>query len=485
MNYELQVLLGLNCNFKCSHCLNNSGPGNRDQDISDSEVELLFETISLNKSIKTVSFSGGEPLLYIARIESLISKLRAARSDLKFSITTNGSLIARNELILKQLKIDYAMLSFDKEHTEFIESENFIEALSLSLGIFKKFEVNITYEDSPHYQPVRKFLLDNNIKVNFTQTIESGRKKARINQNHEIGLTSFSCPNLNTSDKSAKISFIPKKGFSICCGPVVFDNLVDSSVSFFQTFEMLQQNTLYKFLKKISNIQISTEKGVSCQSCKSALKSTSKEELDFFINRGGWNNILLKWDDQKLQHYNKLFNPKIVKKVDVGLFNNYLEDRKIISEQDIIKTEGDNLHQNEINEFSQFTIESFYDVHTAYYSVGDIVRFKNDQKIFFNLPNKYIHHKIDGKIVGYLAVCQLEQHPFFKVKAWHVGYWGINQDLKKTERDLIKSDWANLLKALNADAIITANIDFFNTPADRLSEKFNLKPTCVRLDPRQ
>lgn len=195
--------------------------------------------------------------------------------------------------------------------------------------------------------------------------------------------------------------------------------------------------------------------------------------------------ILYDWDEKKLNHYNKLFNPKIVKKVEVGSLKNYLRERDIVTTKKVLKTEGDNLPQSEIEAFSQFTIQSFYEVHTAFYGIGDIVRFKNDQKIFFNLPNKFIFHKIDEKIVGYLAVCKIEEHPFFKEKAWHIGYWGIRQGLEKPERDLIKKDWATLLDTLNREAIVVANIDYFNTPADRLSEKLNFKPICVRLDPRQ
>lgn len=57
--------------------------------------------------------------------------------------------------------------------------------------------------------------------------------------------------------------------------------------------------------------------------------------------------------------------------------------------------------------------------------------------------------------------------------------------LEKNDRDLVKLSWATMLQELNTKAAIGANIDYFNTPANVMSEKFNFKTIGLRLDPRK
>ena len=91
-----------------------------------------------------------------------------------------------------------------------------------------------------------------------------------------------------------------------------------------------------------------------------------------------------------------------------------------------------------------------------------------------------------GKIVAYLAVCFIENHPFFNEGTWHIGYWGIAPGMHdKNLKASIKSDWATKLSALNGNFRIAANIDYFNTPAIVMAENFNFKTNALRLDPRQ
>jgi len=116
LKIELQILLGLNCNFKCSHCLNSSKPGLRDFDISEAEINSLLQEVIDSENVKYVTFSGGEPLLYIDKIKHIVLTLRNKRPELKFSLTTNGALIEKNSKTLELLKIEYCMLSFDQEH---------------------------------------------------------------------------------------------------------------------------------------------------------------------------------------------------------------------------------------------------------------------------------------------------------------------------------------------------------------------------------
>jgi hypothetical protein len=151
----------------------------------------------------------------------------------------------------------------------------------------------------------------------------------------------------------------------------------------------------------------------------------------------------------------------------------------------LVKLSGDSLSEKQISEFTDFTIDNFYKNHAKYYNDASIEKFKSDRSIFFNLPYKYIYHMQDEKIIAYLAVCLIENHPYFKESVWHVGYWGISESLTyKSDRTAVKNSWAELLMQLNQSYKIAANIDYFNTSADKMAESFNFKTDVVRLDVR-
>lgn len=488
---ELQVLLGLNCNFKCSHCLNNSFPGRRDSDLSGKEIMTIVSSVSSNNNIKSISFSGGEPLLYIKEIDEIIKAIRLVRPDFKFSITTNGSLIKKNYNAIRDLKIDYCLLSYDKEHEDFFKVKDFKTALGLAKSLFQSIEINMTYENEPQISLLKEYLLTENIKVNFNKKVISGRNHSPRNDQDSINseLRTFSpltCPNLKTNQRYGKVTYIPKKGYSTCCGPVLFDNLISTHTSCFEDLNRLNDNLLNKLLLKFQSSELSLSSDLACHNCASIFKNFSEKELRMFLNTNSWDNLILEWNEDRLNTYNKLFNPKYVKKVEINSFQNYLSNHNLdYSSSNLKVSSGDKLSTEQIELFSEFTIDSFYKVHTKYYSSSDIFRFKKDQNIFFNLPYKYIYHTYNNKILAYFTACEIETHPVFKEKTWHIGYWGMSPILEKNDRDLVKLSWATMLQELNTKAAIGANIDYFNTPAKAMSEKFNFKTLGLRLDPRQ
>ena len=72
---------------------------------SDSDEILEFITIAKNQSseFKSLSFHGGEPFLYIKRIDTYLDKLNSILGDeINYFITTNGSLIVENEWFFKK-----------------------------------------------------------------------------------------------------------------------------------------------------------------------------------------------------------------------------------------------------------------------------------------------------------------------------------------------------------------------------------------------
>lgn len=147
---------------------------------------------------------------------------------------------------------------------------------------------------------------------------------------------------------------------------------------------------------------------------------------------------------------------------------------------------GSSLTSNEINNFSDFTIETFYKVHANHYPISEIEVFKAHQAVFFTRPFHYMRHELSGDIAAYLVVGMLENHPFFKDDTWHIGYWGMASTITdKNLRAGIKHDWGTLLKDLNSSHRIAGNIDYFNKPAFKMASEFGMKIHGYRFDPRE
>lgn len=99
--FRLAVILGLECNFACAYCYEGSMKGKHA--MTDKTAEQLVSFVEKNcaagKEKITVSFYGGEPLLYRKRIISLSAKLqqvaRSKGAEYQFNLVSNGSLLKR------------------------------------------------------------------------------------------------------------------------------------------------------------------------------------------------------------------------------------------------------------------------------------------------------------------------------------------------------------------------------------------------------
>lgn len=482
MNYEIQILLGLNCNFKCRHCINESAPGNVSFDLNDDETNFLITEIISNKTVTNISFSGGEPLLYIEYISNIINSTRKVRPNLVFSITTNGSLIEKEFIALSILQIDNCVISYDEEHSDFFSNEQLTSSINIAKNVFRNVELNYTYFDFSDIENIQYFLLQHNIKINFCEKIKSGRNKFK-KKHTKSTLKNLTCPNYK-STTLLKISFYPSKGFSICCGPIVFDKLMPDDQIYFKNLRLLEENYLFKFLSKARHIDLFLSNDISCHSCKEATPKFSQKDIEMFLNSNNWENLINFTDESELEKYNILFNPKFAKSAPTNTLRNPFAETT--SKSLFKKISGDQITPNDINNFTEFTINTFYKPHQNYYSPKDINRFKEEQSVFFNLPHKYLFHFSDDILVGALVLCELKNHPFFKKPAWHIGYWGIDKNKTSSEaRKSIKADWGKLLLELNKRSMIVANIDYFNKPADKMSKEFNFNTNFIRLDARR
>jgi cyclic pyranopterin phosphate synthase len=83
------------CNLRCVYCMPADGvPQLRHEDILSYEEMVRFLRISVQAGISKVRLTGGEPLVR-KDLDFLIREISALREDVDISLTTNGTLLAR------------------------------------------------------------------------------------------------------------------------------------------------------------------------------------------------------------------------------------------------------------------------------------------------------------------------------------------------------------------------------------------------------
>lgn len=117
---NIAMFLAQECNLRCLYCYGQAGeyagPGMMDKDTAFRVVDWLMEN-SRSAQRVTIGFFGGEPLLNFPLMRDVVSyarqKASGAGKEMRFSITTNGTLLT-DEIIafLKEENIE-TLISFD------------------------------------------------------------------------------------------------------------------------------------------------------------------------------------------------------------------------------------------------------------------------------------------------------------------------------------------------------------------------------------
>lgn len=99
MNYLkiLDVFIGNRCNLACHQCDTRSDIIRNTE--KDPSLLSIFEGINLTRKnfhIETYSLLGGEPLLYLDKVEQVIKHIRSLDLSARIVIPTNGSLIKKH-----------------------------------------------------------------------------------------------------------------------------------------------------------------------------------------------------------------------------------------------------------------------------------------------------------------------------------------------------------------------------------------------------
>jgi uncharacterized protein len=111
---SLTVLLTDQCNFDCTYCYQQQGENYLDFSYIAVTLDFFFDCL---EDGSTIDFSGGEPLLAFDLIEKTINYIGRKNSNenkpLRYSITTNGSLLDGSILNFLESHRFYVVLSYD------------------------------------------------------------------------------------------------------------------------------------------------------------------------------------------------------------------------------------------------------------------------------------------------------------------------------------------------------------------------------------
>ena len=139
------------CNLICPYCFAKTKKGSANyKDFTERDVDALLALLhEKNKDIPTtIVFFGGEPLMNFKIIEYTISQVKTKYSDLdiKYSITTNGTLINnQTATFLKENKIAILLSldGFDNEfnYRKFRNGKSSVPRVLKSINLLKEMEV--------------------------------------------------------------------------------------------------------------------------------------------------------------------------------------------------------------------------------------------------------------------------------------------------------------------------------------------------------
>jgi len=107
-------ILTTDCNYHCSYCYQKKSESYMSTDAAKEAIDFFFPFLDQECMI---NFYGGEPLLAYEKMRALITHIEAknktGEKNIRYSVTTNGSLIDRDILRFFDAKKFSVLLSFD------------------------------------------------------------------------------------------------------------------------------------------------------------------------------------------------------------------------------------------------------------------------------------------------------------------------------------------------------------------------------------
>ena len=127
---DLRISVTDRCNFRCTYCMPKEIFGSDYHFLERSQI-LTFEEITrlarifVGRGVQKIRLTGGEPLVRrdVPRLVSMLSVI----SDLDLTLTTNGSLLARQAQALKDAGLKRVTVSLDSLDNEIFKAMNDVD----------------------------------------------------------------------------------------------------------------------------------------------------------------------------------------------------------------------------------------------------------------------------------------------------------------------------------------------------------------------
>ena len=453
--------------------------------ICDQEAVEVAQYIDNNLDIDSVNFTGGEPTLVIDKIKLIQENITR---KLKYSMTTNGH-FGSNLDFLDKIKLDKIIFSYDKFHQTFISNQVLIEAMQATKDQGLSVILNFVYSDPQEMLLLGPFKDIAGVDIAYSEVVESKScpsvKKTFFNKH----CLSDTCHAISST--SRKITYVPQKGLTPCCGPLLFDGLQDDSFIFSNIKDDYSKNPLRNKLMSLNplpkicdddHVWQTKIKGV-CEMCSKLYERvdgfpTLEEMLNQKERIKSYSNIN-KLDSDKEKILNTKFHV-------MYLYLAY----EINSEAYTSKLPATINITNDLNEYQNaidFIAENFYLKHNQYYTAEDTENFRKEAVEYLKVNPTITVHKKNNQIVAVLLTNVFDKHAYKHAYTGevsvHIGYWGYDKSMVNDKEALgIKSDWTRILKQLVQEhKCIDASLDFFNAPVFPFAEKLGFKRTCLRL----
>ena len=154
------------CNINCKHCfISKALPQKRMEKMLFTKI--IKEICKEKNRIKSVSISGGEPMLFLDEIVNLI-KANKFEQELSFSISSNASwattMVESNRICseLSSINVNRLEISYDLFHAEFVDIINVFNAVKaaqkLGITIYIVFSVANGFDYLPLYVELCKII---------------------------------------------------------------------------------------------------------------------------------------------------------------------------------------------------------------------------------------------------------------------------------------------------------------------------------------
>ncbi|HLO18806.1 MAG TPA: GTP 3',8-cyclase MoaA [Anaerolineales bacterium] len=186
---DLRISVTDRCNFRCVYCMPKEvfGPGyqflHRDQILTFEEITRLAR-IFTGHGVRKIRLTGGEPL--VRRDLHLLVGMLAEIPNLDLTLTTNGSLLAKQAPLLKQAGLNRVTVSLDSLDDEIFKVMNDVdfpvakviegmdEAAGVGLGPIK---VNMVVKrglNEASILPMARFFREKGYTLRFIEYMDVG-----------------------------------------------------------------------------------------------------------------------------------------------------------------------------------------------------------------------------------------------------------------------------------------------------------------------